>query len=143
MRRWIGELRGPAAPSAYRLGLATSSVATHLASASRKLKIRNRSDLARLHAVNDSAAEVRRLELADEPLTVLVLPVHEAHFDRARVTPAERAVAEEILDGASNAVIATRRKTSVRTVANQVASMLRKFNVRSRTELVARLSGAS
>ncbi|MBS1149735.1 MAG: hypothetical protein H6Q89_1433 [Myxococcaceae bacterium] len=127
---------------AYRLGLATSSVATHLANASRKLKIRSRSELARLHAVNNSAAEVRKLEVGGEALAALVLPVNEARFDRAQVTQAEREVAEGILEGASNAQIASRRKTSVRTVANQVASILRKFAVGSRTELVARLASA-
>ena len=127
---------------AYRLGLATSTVATHLTSASRKLGIRNRSELARLHAVNTSAAEVEKLELGGEKLAALLLPVAAAPLALARLTGAERAVAEGILEGASNAQLAARRSTSVRTIANQVASVLLKLGLRSRTELVSRLSGS-
>jgi len=53
------------------------------------------------------------------------------------LTPAEGAVLRHIGDGLSNHQIAVRRRTSVRTVANQVASLFRKLRVRSRSELVA------
>lgn len=55
-----------------------------------------------------------------------------------RLTMAERAVAEHVLEGWSNARIARQRSVSVRTVANQVASVFRKLGVRSRIELAAR-----
>lgn len=55
-----------------------------------------------------------------------------------RLTPAERAVLELLLRGASNADIARQRRSSVRTVANQVASVFRKYGVHSRAELVTR-----
>ncbi|MGV3621624.1 MAG: response regulator transcription factor [Archangium sp.] len=54
------------------------------------------------------------------------------------LTGAEQAVLTLLLKGASNADIARHRKSSVRTVANQVASVFRKYGVRSRAELVAR-----
>jgi DNA-binding NarL/FixJ family response regulator len=57
---------------------------------------------------------------------------------QARLTPAERAVATLLLEGASNAEIAHKRNTSVRTVANQVAAIFRKAQVGSRVELAAR-----
>lgn len=57
------------------------------------------------------------------------------------LTPAEREVARLILEGASNAEIAGRRGSSLRTVEKQVASCLRRLGVASRGELVALLEG--
>jgi DNA-binding NarL/FixJ family response regulator len=53
------------------------------------------------------------------------------------LTSAERAVLAAILEGLRNDAIARRRRTSLRTVANQVASIFRKLGVRSRGELLA------
>lgn len=61
----------------------------------------------------------------------------------APLTEAERAVVEGICAGRSNAAIAAMRGTSVRTVANQVASLLRKLGVGSRHELVAKMTTRS
>jgi DNA-binding CsgD family transcriptional regulator len=55
----------------------------------------------------------------------------------AQLTSAESDVVRRILAGHSNARIARDRGTSVRTVANQVASILRKLGVRSRFEVAA------
>jgi DNA-binding CsgD family transcriptional regulator len=55
----------------------------------------------------------------------------------ANLTPAEREVALLVLDGHDSATIAELRGTSVRTTANQVASIFRKVGVRSRAELAA------
>lgn len=56
------------------------------------------------------------------------------------LTNAERAVMALLLEGKSNAEIAKARKTAVRTVANQVASLFRKYGVGSRAELAARVT---
>jgi DNA-binding NarL/FixJ family response regulator len=56
------------------------------------------------------------------------------------LTPAEGEVLAFLLDGYDNASIAEARKTSPRTVANQVASIFRKLGVASRAELAAKLS---
>jgi DNA-binding NarL/FixJ family response regulator len=56
------------------------------------------------------------------------------------LTEAERAVLGLLIAGSTNADIATRRATSPRTVANQVQAIFRKFGVRSRSELMARLN---
>lgn len=56
------------------------------------------------------------------------------------LTPAEREVVALIFEGASNAAIAKARGVAVRTVANQVASVLRKLEVGSRSALLATLS---
>ena len=59
------------------------------------------------------------------------------------LTAAEREVLSGIVQGRSNREIAVYRDTSTRTVANQVASLLRKFGVGSRHALSARsLDGA-
>jgi DNA-binding NarL/FixJ family response regulator len=55
----------------------------------------------------------------------------------ALLTASEREVAAAILEGKSNAAIAKQRKSAVRTVANQVASIFRKLGVHSRGELAA------
>lgn len=60
--------------------------------------------------------------------------------DLSSLTPAERAVAARLLNGHDNARVARERGTSVRTIANQVASIFRKLGVSSRGELAARLS---
>jgi DNA-binding CsgD family transcriptional regulator len=53
----------------------------------------------------------------------------------AALTPSEAQVLEHLSRGMSNAAIARARQTSVRTVANQVASLFRKTGARSRDEL--------
>ena len=62
----------------------------------------------------------------------------------SKLTAAERDVVKLILEGKSNAAIAKVRGVAVRTVANQVASILRKLGAASRSELPAALArGAS
>ncbi|MBZ0119479.1 MAG: helix-turn-helix transcriptional regulator [Sandaracinaceae bacterium] len=56
-----------------------------------------------------------------------------------RLSPAEAKVAAMVIEGLSNAAIAARRGTSARTVANQVASILRKLALESRRDLMARV----
>lgn len=54
------------------------------------------------------------------------------------LTPAEAEVAGLACAGLTNAEIAARRGSSVRTVANQIAAVLRKTGAVSRRELAAR-----
>src|SRR5687768_6985552 len=51
------------------------------------------------------------------------------------LSAAEKEVCVLLLAGATNAEVAERRRTAVRTVANQVASILRKLGAGSRSEL--------
>lgn len=55
------------------------------------------------------------------------------------LTPAEREVTVLLLDGRDNASIAEERGTSLRTTANQIASVFRKLGVSSRAELAAKV----
>ncbi len=58
----------------------------------------------------------------------------------AGLTEAERDVVLGVLQGLSNKEIASARRRSVRTVANQLTCAFRKLGVQSRRELVALLS---
>lgn len=72
-----------------------------------------------------------------KPLPVVAIFTFPIDNGAALLTAAEREVAAAILEGKSNAAIAKQRKSAVRTVANQVASIFRKLGVHSRGELAA------
>jgi DNA-binding NarL/FixJ family response regulator len=57
------------------------------------------------------------------------------------LTSAERDVLARVVRGESNQAIASARRTSVRTIANQVASLLRKTGAASRFDLIRRFGG--
>ena len=70
----------------------------------------------------------------DESTLVVSFPVPPPDFHEL-LSSTETAIARDILAGLSNADIARRRGKAVRTIANQVASIYRKLEVRSRLEL--------
>lgn len=74
--------------------------------------------------------------------TDFVLFTWSTSMDLGCLSATELAVATRIAAGAANAEIAAERATSVRTIANQVASILRKLGLGSRYELIARFPGA-
>lgn len=69
---------------------------------------------------------------------MLSYPIAPPDLGRRLLTAAETEVARLAARGLSNAEIAARRNVSVRTVANQMASILRKLGVSSRRELAVR-----
>jgi DNA-binding NarL/FixJ family response regulator len=73
-----------------------------------------------------------------EPGKILFVHPLPNAFDDAKLSPSEREVAALILHGRDNASIAELRGTSVRTTANQVASIFAKLGVRSRAQLAAK-----
>jgi DNA-binding CsgD family transcriptional regulator len=77
--------------------------------------------------------------LSDEGPNVLVLSFkpRRSSVEAGRLTVAESEVLLRLLDGCTNDEIATQRGVSMRTVANQVASIFRKLGVSSRSELAA------
>jgi DNA-binding CsgD family transcriptional regulator len=79
------------------------------------------------------------VEIGGEQRAVLTFSLGEPALP-VLLSAAEREVALALLAGRSNAQIASARKTSVRTVANQVMSTYRKLGVRSRKELIVALS---
>ena len=84
--------------------------------------------------------DVRFLRAGDETIAIfsfpLALPPLPPSFSEA-----ERAVVIGVLGGMTNAQIARSRGRAEKTVANQVASVLRKLGVGSRAELAVRLIG--
>jgi DNA-binding CsgD family transcriptional regulator len=80
----------------------------------------------------DLPAELRAWIVNDDA-TVAVVTFSLARC--ASLTNAEREVARMAGAGMSNLAIARRRRTSVRTVANQIASVLRKLGIPSRAAL--------
>jgi DNA-binding NarL/FixJ family response regulator len=85
-----------------------------------------------------------------EPRSICFMRLGEAEFavisapmaPRAlpgNLTAAEASVLSAVALGRSNRQIAAERQTSIRTVANQVASLYRKVRVASRAELVLQL----
>jgi len=79
-----------------------------------------------------------RIEIDGEELAVFSLPLPRPTLPNS-LSAAERDVALAVLESLSNSEIAASRGTSARTVANQVASLLKKLGVRSRAEAVAAL----
>src|SRR5687767_5833010 len=75
-----------------------------------------------------------RFHFGAEEYVVLSFPVSTPD-GWSGLTASEQAVAWMLLRGMSNRQIASARERSVRTVANQVASIFQKLGVRSRAEL--------
>jgi DNA-binding NarL/FixJ family response regulator len=82
--------------------------------------------------------QVFRMQHGQDDLLVVSVPL--GREPPAGLTPAQLEVARAIARGASNAEIARERGTSVRTVANQVASIFARLGVRSRLQVAAALS---
>ncbi len=80
--------------------------------------------------------------IAGEQFVVLSFPVAAPKVP-AGLTPAQREIVAEILAGRSNEEIARKRRTSPRTVANQIASIFRALGVKSRGALVLALMSAT
>ena len=76
---------------------------------------------------------VTKFNVGDEELIVISRPVP---VSAKRLTPAEIEVAKLVEAGLSNVAIATLRKRSERTIANQIANILQKLGVASRHQIV-------
>jgi DNA-binding CsgD family transcriptional regulator len=103
---------------AYGLGMSPPAVSSSLARAASKLGLSSRLELVRLAA------------------TITADP--RANAQAATVTAAESEILELLRQGLSNRDIARLRSRSVHTIANQVASLLRKMNSASRRNLALR-----
>lgn len=108
----------PAKLIAYTLGVSEPTISSRLASAAAKVGLATRTELVRIAAMltRDS-----RVDLSD-----------------VKITAAEREVLHLLVQGLSNNEIAAVRQRSVRTIANQVAELLRKTQSPTRRALVAR-----
>jgi DNA-binding CsgD family transcriptional regulator len=80
-----------------------------------------------------------RFDVGMDEYAILEWPIAAPPEPPAGLTAAEGAVAALAAEGLSNAEIARRRGTALRTVANQMASIFAKLAVGSRHELAIRL----
>lgn len=94
-------------------------------------------------SVAPEGLRVSSLRVGSEELLVLSHPFEPPDLSATPLTGAEAEVALLAIRGLSNRAIASERGTSVRTVANQMASVLRKLHVASRQELAARFARGS
>jgi DNA-binding NarL/FixJ family response regulator len=128
---------------AIEQSLSCSTVSESLQMALTKLGFASRAEFLKVMAclrVNGPEHGARLVR--DEQLCWLFLPVEALGLD-PRLTRAERQVVAGVLNGRTNAAIAVARRTSCRTVANQLAAIYRKLGVSSRWELAARVGRAS
>lgn len=125
---------------AYDLGVALTTVSAHVRFALQKLGIGTWEAAVLVVAALEHGVRVDgATEDAEARTQVFKVELSEAEL--ARLTEAERVVALFALDGCTNAEIAVIRRSSPRTVANQVASTFRKLGVRCRLELIRCLAG--
>ncbi len=101
--------------TAYALGVSEASVSTVLARVAAKLGLRSRAELVQVGAA--------LFGVSSESVSITAL------------SPAERDIFDLLRRGLSNAEIAALRARSPNTVANQIASILRKTASRSRRDL--------
>lgn len=126
---------------ALELGLSPARISSVLGAALRKLGLASAIELTLL------ASSSACVTLDDEILGPSIVRAFELRGGAAdavlALTPAERAVAADLLRGLGNREIAARRNRSERTVANQVASILAKAQAPTRRALVAKLNGTA
>jgi DNA-binding CsgD family transcriptional regulator len=126
--KWIG----------YSLGVSPQTVATLLARAMRKLRVRTRVELVQLLGALDTG-EVSNIELGGAELAV----AHStAGAMQGVLTARQREIAQRALGGESNAVIAAALGVSRHTVANTMRAVFERLGVRSRAELARRASAS-
>jgi DNA-binding NarL/FixJ family response regulator len=104
--------------AAYELGISEGALSLRLAAAASKLGLSTRMELVRIAAM-----------LTRDP---------RARFERITLTPSEEHVLELVGQGLSNDQIAKIRLRSTRTIANQVASLLKKTKSATRKALVVK-----
>ena len=123
---------------AYTLGLSETTITNCTARAQAKLGLSSRAELVAFFAPNGVRRKLAEAALAGEQFLLGASPlVNTKHL--ANLSDTEREIIEFLIAGSTNANIAERRGVSENTVANQVQSIFRKLEVRSRGELVARL----
>lgn len=126
----------------FEVGLSTSRVGVRVGELSRRLDAAGRVDLIlrarHLKDLDDRPLDrAPRVDVGGRRFFVGISP--RLAPELLPLTPSQREVAALILAGCSNKEIAQWRRTSERTVANQIAALLREVGVASRFELVARI----
>ncbi len=117
----------------YALGLSEKTASNAVTRILKKLKVRSRVDLA---ALLDAEQSTRfDLPVGDESLAVVEVDVAFGGELAARLSSAERAIAEGVARGWSNARIAAERGVAPSTVAKQLQTIYEKLGVENRSRL--------
>lgn len=119
---------------AYELGVAEGTVAAHLHTTLKKLGLRRRIDIIARIALLSSGTE-REVTVGAQRLVIVGAPATAGGRSLESLSAAELAIARLVARGLTNAEIAQRRRSSPRTVANQLARIFAKLGLRSRSEL--------
>jgi len=129
---------------AYELGVSPPAVSICVRNLLEKLVLDQTLHLILLVRAVDGISETRLMETSrldtsfgPDEFALHVAPDPDAV---ARLTLAELDVTLAVLEGQTNSMIATHRRTSLRTVVNQLAAVFRKLGVSGRLELVSRLT---
>jgi DNA-binding NarL/FixJ family response regulator len=134
---------------AFDEGLSTATVASIICHSMRSLGFEVHPPRAPLIAIMAAHASRARVGLSAEVasvhpdmpgLRVVSMPRPEPR-SQGVLTTAEREVLALLCEGLSNTEIAARRRRSLRTVANQMASLFQKFGISGRRQLVASMVG--
>ena len=121
--------------AAYTLGVSPSAIAHRMRSALRKLRLPSAVELVKAYNhLRSGAGDENELRLTGD------LVAHEwvRSRDRFPLTPKERKVRDLLAQGLSNREIAKQSACAERTVANHVASILRKTGASSRRDVVSK-----
>jgi DNA-binding NarL/FixJ family response regulator len=129
---------------AYEIGVSPPAVSIYVRNLLSKLGLDQTLHLILLVRAVDGISETRLMEMSRRlegfgptEFAVYVAPDPDAVM---RLTLAELDVTLAALEGQGNSTIATHRRTSLRTVVNQLAAVFRKLRVSGRLELVSRLT---
>jgi DNA-binding NarL/FixJ family response regulator len=123
----------------YALGLPEKTASKAVSQVLRKLRARSRVELAALFESERSARF--DVSVGDESLAVVEVDVSLDRTLASRLTAAERAIAERVVRGWSNARIATERGVASSTVAKQLQAIYDKLGVENRSRLVRAIAG--
>lgn len=126
----------------YTLGVSQSAVSNCTARAQHKLGMSSLPELAAFFAPGGLRAKLAEVSVDGESLLLGAYPL--INEDKIQnLTESERAVLAHVVAGSTNSDIAKKRNASEYTVANQIKSVFAKLNVRSRSELAARLQSVA
>jgi DNA-binding NarL/FixJ family response regulator len=118
----------------YALGLPEKTASRAVSQILKKLRLKSRVELA---ALLDSERATRfDVSVGDESLAVVGVEMRFASALTDKLTQAERAIAERVAGGWSNARIAAERGVARSTVAKQLQAIFDKLGVESRSRLV-------
>jgi DNA-binding NarL/FixJ family response regulator len=121
--------------AAYTLGVSPSAIAHRTRSALRKLRLPSALELVKAYNhLRSGAGHGNDLRLSGD----LVARERAHSTDHFSLTPKERTIRDLLAQGLSNREIAERSHCAERTVANHVASIMRKTGASSRRDVVSK-----